>query len=300
MFKRYLWAVHFLFLPLGAYLVADMVNLVIGSKLEASIKPAGEDVSPSFSSVVSRESYLDIIEGNIFNAKMRGKQEAVSTPQMEVIQAPPPDLRITLIGTVVGEGGEGGEAQEGVGTLSYAIIEHQVTHEQILYRLGEMIENQARITKIGRDEVVLLMGDSQRRLRLYVEEEEPGVGTTGPTGAGIQPEGIVKVTPNQWVLDRQEITVALDNLPQLLTKARVVPNFTGGKPDGFRIFSIVSDSFFSKIGLQNGDVLQRINGVEVKDPENFMKVFQQLKGETSVTLDLVRNNQKQTFAYEIR
>jgi general secretion pathway protein C len=115
-----------------------------------------------------------------------------------------------------------------------------------------------------------------------------------------QPGGIVKLTPNQWVLDRLEITAALDNLPQLLTKARVVPNFTSGKPDGFRIFSIVPDSFFSKIGLLNGDVLQRINGVEVKDPENFMKVFQQLKGESSVTLDLVRNNQKQTFAYEIR
>ncbi|MCI0529943.1 MAG: PDZ domain-containing protein, partial [Nitrospira sp.] len=67
-----------------------------------------------------------------------------------------------------------------------------------------------------------------------------------------------------------------------------------------RIFSIVPDSFFSKIGLQNGDVLQRINGIEVKDPENFMKVFQQLKGETSVSLDLMRNNQRQTFAYEIR
>jgi general secretion pathway protein C len=289
MFKRYLWVVHFLFLPLAAYLVADMVNLVIGSKLEASIKPAGDDVSPSFSGAMSRKNYLDIIEGNIFNAKMRGKEEATPMLQTEVIQAPLPDLRITLIGTVVGEG-----------DTSYAIIEKQTTREQILYRLGELIENQAKITKIDRDEVVLLMGDTQRRLRLYLEEEQPGTGATGPTGAGTQPEGIVKVTPNQWVLDRQEITMALDNLSQLLTKARVVPNFTAGRPDGFRIFSIVPDSFFSKIGLQNGDILQRINGVEVKDPENFMKVFQQLKGEISVTLDLVRNNQKQTFAYEIR
>ena len=286
MFKRYLWAVHFLFLPLGAYLVADMVNLVIGNRLEASIKPAGENVPPSFSNAVSRKSYLDIIEGNIFNAKMRGKEAPAPALQTEVIQAPPPDLRIALIGTVAGEGG-----------ASYAIIENQATHEQSLYRLGELIDNQAKITKIDRNEVVLLMGDTQRRLRLYLEEEEQGTGTTG---AGTQPEGIVKVTPNQWVLDRQEITAALDNLPQLLTKARVVPNFTSGKPDGFRIFSIVPDSFFFKIGLQNGDILQRINGVEVKDPENFMKVFQQLKGETSVTLDLVRNNQKQTFAYEIR
>jgi general secretion pathway protein C len=163
--------------------------------------------------------------------------------------------------------------------------------------LGESIDNQAKIMKIDRVEVVLRVGDTQRSLRLYLDEEEPGAGMMGTK---TPPAGIVNVMTNQWVLDRQEIAMALDNLPQLLTKARVVPNFNAGKPDGFRIFSIVPDSFFSKIGLQNGDVLQRINGVEVKDPENFMKVFQQLKGETSVTLDLVRNNQKQTFAYEIR
>ncbi len=287
MFKRYFWAVHFLFLPMGAYLVADMINLVIGSRLEASIKPIGEENAPAFPNTMSGKSYLDIIEGNIFNAKMRGKQEEVtSVPQTEVIQATLPDLRVILIGTVVGEGGN-----------SYAIIENQVTHEQSLYRLGESIDNQAKIMKIDRIEVVLLMGNTRKSLRLYLDEEEP---EAGMTGTKTQQAGIVNVTSNQWVLDRQEIAMALDNLPQLLTKARVVPNFNAGKPDGFRIFSIVPDSFFSKIGLQNGDVLQRINGVEVKDPENFMKVFQQLKGETSVTLDLVRNNQKQTFAYEIR
>ncbi len=287
MFKRYFWVVHFLFLPLGAYLVADMINRVIGSRLEASIKPMGKENAPTFPVTVSRKSYLDIIEGNIFNVKMRGmKEEVAPLPQSEGIQAPPPDLRVILVGTVVGEEGN-----------SYAIIENQLTREQSLYRLEESIDNQAKIMKIGRDEVVLLMGDTQRSLRLYLEEEEAGAGTAG---AKTQEAGIVKVTPNQWVLDRQEISAALDNLPQLLTKARVVPNFSAGKPDGFRVFSIVPDSFFSKIGLQNGDVLQRINGVEVKDPENFMKVFQQLKGETAVTLDLVRNSQKQTFAYEIR
>jgi type II secretory pathway component PulC len=52
--------------------------------------------------------------------------------------------------------------------------------------------------------------------------------------------------------------------------------------------------------LQNGDVLQQINGVEIKDPENFMRVFQQLKDETNIAVDFVRNNRRESFAYEIR
>ncbi|MCI0529489.1 MAG: hypothetical protein L0Y56_18775, partial [Nitrospira sp.] len=182
--------------------MADMINLVIGSRLEASIKPMGEESAPAFPITVSGKSYLDIIEGNIFNVKMRGQKQGVtSVPQAEVIQTPPPDLRVILIGTVVGEEGN-----------SYAIIENQVTREQSLYRLGESIDNQAKILKIGRIEVVLLVGDTQRSLRLYLDEEESGVGMAG---MNTQEAGIVKVTPNQWVLDRQEITVALDNLPQL-------------------------------------------------------------------------------------
>jgi general secretion pathway protein C len=112
--------------------------------------------------------------------------------------------------------------------------------------------------------------------------------------------GIRQVQPNQWVLDKQEVNAALGNLSQLLTKARVVPNFVDGKPNGFKIMSIAPDSLYAKIGLQNGDVLQQINGVEIKDPENFMRVFQQLKDEPRIALDFVRNNRRESFNYEIR
>lgn len=295
MFKHYLWVIHFLALPLGAYLTADMINQVVGSRLEASIKSL-QPVSPSLSSPISvvRRNYSEIVEGNIFNAKLRGRYQeeaAPITPQV-THETIPVDLKVTLMGTVV---------QEGIGEVSYAILEHQVNREQVLYRLGDTVENVARVVKIDRNEITLQIGDTQRTLRLYLEEEPSGTGTVPGLQSGQEGgESVVRMTPSRWVLDRQEITAALDNLPQLLTKARVVPNFSAGKPDGFRIFSIVPNSFFAKIGLQNGDVLQRINGIEIKDPENFMSVFQQLKGESSVTLDLVRNNQKQTFAYEIR
>ena len=233
-FRRYLWVVHFLLLPIGAYLVADMINLVIGSRLEASVKPLDEEVSPLSSSTVLPGDYRDIIEGNIFNSKMRGKEVLEPAPVAETQQSPPSDLRVSLTGTVVGEGAE---------AVSYAIIENQITREQLLYHLGESIDNQAKIIKIDRNEVVLQIGSAQKHLRLYLEEGSESEGI-GMTGAKAQEGGVLKVTSNQWVLDRQEITAALDNLSQLLTKARVVSNFTGGRPDGFRIFSIVPDSFF--------------------------------------------------------
>jgi len=102
------------------------------------------------------------------------------------------------------------------------------------------------------------------------------------------------------VIDRREIENAVDNLPQLMAKARLIPNINDGKPDGFRIFAIMEGSLYAKIGLQNGDILHRVNGVDVKDPQNLLKVFEQLKDESAIVVDLVRNNQKETFNYEIR
>ncbi len=58
--------------------------------------------------------------------------------------------------------------------------------------------------------------------------------------------------------------------------------------------------FFDKIGLQSNDLLQRINGVEIRDPGMLLSLFQQLRQERTVRVDLVRNEQRQILSYEIR
>jgi general secretion pathway protein C len=89
-------------------------------------------------------------------------------------------------------------------------------------------------------------------------------------------------------------------MSKLMTQIRVVPNFTDGQPDGFKIFAIRPGSLFAKIGLQNGDVLKRVNGVEIQGPEQAFEAYQRLKDETSIQIDLVRRNENKTLNYEVR
>jgi len=112
--------------------------------------------------------------------------------------------------------------------------------------------------------------------------------------------GVREVAANHWLIERAKIDAALANLPRLLTQARLIPNFSGGKADGFRLLNMQAGSFFTEIGLQEGDVLQRINGIEVNDPQNLLKAFQQLRNETAINVDLQRQAQPVTLAYEIR
>jgi general secretion pathway protein C len=295
--KGLFWTLHVALLTTGAYFLADAANLLIARNLEASIRP---DDRPSISVAgrspagVDRLAYQRILQGDLFHPTERGQE----IPQPEFLTAAPAmplELPLILVGTV-----------EGLGTTSFAILEDRGTREQQVYRLNEMVKDGAILAKVERNQVVLQLGVREQILVIYSD----GTQDVSPPGPGAAPRvtdpaaasaaGIRQVQPNRWVLDKQEVTAALSNLSQLLTKARVIPNFTDGKPDGFKIFSIAPDSLYAKIGLQNGDVLQQINGVEVKDPENFMRVFQQLKDETMIALDFVRNNRRESYSYEIR
>ena len=79
-----------------------------------------------------------------------------------------------------------------------------------------------------------------------------------------------------------------------------MPYLTNGKLDGLRLYNVLPTGFFDKVGLQNHDILQRINGVELGDPAILLSVLQQLRNERTIRVDLVRNQQPQTLAYEIR
>lgn len=301
MFKSYFWVLHLAMIAAGAYFVADMANVAIGSRLEASIAPraAGNPTAPVVASKGIPRNYNAIVEGNIFNSKMRGKQPEAAGPNagpaLPAMSAPKVPLNQTLLGTMVGTDNE-----------SYAVIEDNKTREQLLYRIGDIIGEDGRITQINRNKVVIRRGGEDEILEVAFspEENKPAPHATPtvltPSAPSAVGSNIRAAGKNRWVMDRREIENAVDNLPALLTKARIVPNFSEGKPDGFRIFAITEDSLYAKIGLQNGDVLHRVNGIEVKDPQNFLKVFEQLKDESAITVDLVRNNQKETFSYEIR
>lgn len=92
----------------------------------------------------------------------------------------------------------------------------------------------------------------------------------------------------------------MSDLPKLLTQARAVPYMVNGAINGFRIDYMAPASFYEKIGIRTGDILQRVNGVEIRDPGTVLNLLQQLKNESIVKLDIVRNNQRATVTYELR
>ena len=79
-----------------------------------------------------------------------------------------------------------------------------------------------------------------------------------------------------------------------------MPHFDKGKITGFKVSRIRADSLYKKIGLVNGDILHRINGLEFKGPEDAFKMMSELKESKNVSLDISRKNARKTLTYSIR
>ena len=145
------------------------------------------------------------------------------------------------------------------------------------------------ISEIEKNKVVLINGDKKEVLEVKFIEAEPS-----------KPETVGSAHPTGIRLDPRDVEGALSDLNKVMTQARVTPNMVEGKTSGYRIFNIAPGSIYTKIGLQNNDVVERVNGVEIKSPDALYQLFQQMKNERKIALDFNRGGRRESVNIEIR
>ena len=119
---------------------------------------------------------------------------------------------------------------------------------------------------------------------------------TPPKPRGTDDIDIRNVGPNQYVLKRSDVSKLTGNLGALASQARVVPS---RRDNGFKIFAIAKDSVFNKLGVQNGDVIKSVNGIELSSPDKALEAYSRLRNASKLSLDLLRKGQSETLEYTI-
>jgi general secretion pathway protein C len=262
-------------LTLSAYLLADTVDAMIGRSLDATAKVSTE-ISKERAGIVPRKElsdYSSILERGLFGD---GKGPSSGPAAAETYTA------YTLIGTIEGE------------YFSGAVLA-DATNQQAFYRLDQKLPDGSRIVKVKRDRVTLKRTDgSTVDIEIVDDTKIVNVAKAVP-GSGVR-----KVGEGRFMVDQREIASSTENLNQVLTQARALPYMEAGKTVGFRISEIVPGSIYEKIGLVNGDVVQRVNSQDVDDPGKFFQLYQGLKDEKRISIDLLRNGQRQSLNYDVR
>ena len=280
----------FAYVMCGTFLVAHIINAVIAEALSVPVglvrpSPASDrdaDVSATLPVLVERirTSGLFPLPPDPLGMSTAGSSVPPSRTPLNLAS------KLKLLGVVIGE-------HEGVS----AIVEELSSKLQLFFRLHDQIPDVGEISEIRRDGMVVRQGDQQELLELAASQiEKP---PTAPVTAG---SAVVPVpgSPVRTVLDRRDVEQAMGDLPKLLSQARAVPYLVNGAMNGFRLDFIAPSSFYEKIGLKYGDVLQQVNGVDIHDPGTMLTLFQQLRNEKTVKLDVLRNNQRTAMTFDIR
>ena len=113
-------------------------------------------------------------------------------------------------------------------------------------------------------------------------------------------KGVKKISEFEFNIDRQMLDEQLTDLTQLGMQARVIPNYRGGKYEGFKLVGVKPGSLYRAIGIRSGDVIKAINGESINSPNKAMELFHQLKTSGEVSLEIERRRKTQTFKYSIQ
>lgn len=267
--ERTLWGFCLLLLSYTIYYGVSTIlsthTLILertGSELsEQSSSARGSRTKPSVEIIGTR---------NIFGPLTVQKKQAEAPKEAKQ------PLSLALIGTFMSKDG------------LYAIIEETKKTEQDVFASGDSVFGEASVLEVTSERVTLKREDGE--IVTLIIDDSASSSFTGSSSPSVE----------SMVVSKSQLDEALSNLPLLLTQARAVPYFKDGKSVGLRLFAIKSGSMFETIGLKNGDILKSINGTSLGDITQAVKLFEELRNERSISVQVERNREDKEFQYQIR
>ncbi len=227
--------------------------------------------------------YAPLMKNNIFGIQS-GELKQLTASATPVIR----QTNFTLIGTV-----------SGPKELSYAIFKNNSGMQEI-FKIGDSVFGAGKLYSVKKDKVLMQSSEGIKEVPIEdivkVREIKPAQAaqTLGVTGF------TQKVGRSSYIVDQSRLQQMIASPAQIMTDARLKPNSSNGKEEGFILSEVKAGGIYQSLGLQDGDVLLRINEYDISNPEMALQALTALKGLDRVQIDLIRAGSRMTMNYQIK
>jgi general secretion pathway protein C len=301
---KHFWVINLVSIAAAAWLVAHISGIVIRDRLTTYPMPTSPKSTLSTAPEKSEpyERYAPITERNIFNpsekglkllplvGKEAGGKDGAETPEGG---KPVASVSYKLVGTIIGPEDH-----------SWAVLQEGATRKQRVVPIHGSVDG-GKIVRISRTRISIQRDGKEEILNIFEEggqaqpkgSTQPQIvgGTRPPTG-----EVVRKLSANRYVVNREDVSSSVSNINQFMTQARIKPNFVAGRPSGFSVSEIQGGSLMEKLGLQNNDVVRKVNGQSIDKPEDIFQAYSQLQRDSNIELEIERGGRREVLRYEIR
>jgi general secretion pathway protein C len=300
----------------SAMCVRDVIERTVANEPDA---PVAASTARTAAGTRTRTYYDGIVKRDIFNAV---PQETGPAPV--VVE----DLHLKLIGTSLQSKSK-----------PYAIIEDDTGNES-LYQVGEDIPNAGRLVAVEVNRAIIDRSGHRVAIDIptsdlpEVPPSELGGAVRAPMLRGI-PAAIrrrmhghpaagnddddsndnnddsndnsddsklelKKLGPGKFVANRAEVAQTMQNPAAFFTQMRALPHFVDGKTDGFSISQVAPGSVFDQLGLQDGDLLTKIDGQPVTNPMQALGLMQSIRTASAIDLTINRGGTPTSVHLDLR
>jgi type II secretion system protein C len=290
-----------LFWLINAVLIAILVYIIVGfipgdyaeKNTFANPIPIKEKVEiiPDENTLLPGKHKI-IVERNIFGSP--GLSPARENPRREKTEPPISIVKsqFRLLATVAGDD-----------QVACAVIENLTSKTQNIYKTGDIIGG-AQIERIERNKVVVLYREQHEVLNLNImcNALDPVDKNEGPVIAQKQneTESVKVVSPFERGIDKRAFVTQVPAIEVFLEKMEVVPYIMNGQQQGLSITGLDDLSMAGYFGFKNGDVIQNVNGQALTDKQKAFQVIKKARSQSSLSVQLLRNQHKMDLSFEMK
>jgi general secretion pathway protein C len=173
------------------------------------------------------------------------------------------------------------------GKAASAIIENLTEGTQKSYRLGDIVQG-FEIKDISKKSVTLVKNGKE-----VVLEVTKGSAPPAPKELAWQ------IDENQWGLSTEQVAEKISNIDQYVGQVAVYQHYEGAEPSGFAVHHLAEGNDIEEMGIEDGDVIKAVNGLEMNDMTDVLKAVYELSDAREFQVEIERDNEIQTLTYEL-
>lgn len=274
---------------LSLYLIAFAAKFVWRIIPEPQLSATTQISKASVVSTPSGQGGVNISKIQQLNLFGDAKAAPKVVEEAPVTDAPETRLKLTLAGVVA-------SSEESAGT---AIIEYK--NNQAVYGLGDKIEGtNASLKQVYADRVIIKNGVRNETLMLEgIDYEEAN--RKRQQQARRQPKPQEEESRTRELSEQAlEATAALRESPANFTDfISVSPKTEEGRLIGYQVGPGKDPSLFKSAGLQAGDIVSQINGLDLTDIRQSQNALSELQTAQTIELTLIRDGSLTTLYLDL-
>jgi len=190
-----------------------------------------------------------------------------------------------------------------------AILKEEVTQKLVMLKEGESLYG-FKLVRVLKNRIILQKNESSFQIFIgkgklstlskSLERTPREISSLAQKAEQKKPDLLNKdIQKREFKRSELEKRIASE-WPLIMKETKFSPHFVNGNVSGFKITRLPKSSLLSEAGIQANDVIKDINGIKLNDMGSLFGLYDRLKNESRLEVNIERNGKLLRLLYDLK